>query len=298
MLAAAVCLYILVKSGDSCAGLASRCGISGANLTKYNPSSTLCSTLKVGEPVCCSSGSLSNLTPRKNTDGTCASYTVKSGDHCALIAQNNYITADNIEMWAGLTPTTTSAGPTLTASWTIVIYSEPDCAGDYYSVEGYNLDSPDDECLVLRGGGIPTTSDTGTTCRWFTNGGFDWDDCSTSTLTQPLSWSVLGGVCTAYDTDTCTDDGNADAYDPAQGCHNHSASNLDTKTWVSLQCGAQPAIGDGELFKKPLQIVNSPIVVNGKGSKGNYTSVMTKPIDPTLHKAYRFHPKPTPTGRP
>ncbi|TFA97437.1 hypothetical protein CCMA1212_010831 [Trichoderma ghanense] len=200
--------------------------------------------------------------------------------------------------WAGLTPTTTSAVPTPTATWTIAIYSEPDCAGDYYSLEGYNLDSPDDECLVLRGGGIPTTSNTSTTCRWFTNGGFDWDDCSTSTLTQPLSWSVLGGVCTAYDTDTCTDDGNADAYDPAQGCHNYSASNFDTKTWISLQCGAQPGIGDGELFKRPLQIVNSTVVVNGKGSRRNYTSVITKAIDPTLHKTYRFHLKPTPTGRP
>ncbi|KAL6876786.1 glycoside hydrolase family 18 protein [Trichoderma novae-zelandiae] len=99
MLAAAVCSYILVKSGDSCASLASRCGISAANFTKYNPSSTLCSTLKVGEPVCCSSGSLPNLTPQKNPDGTCASYTVKSGDYCALIAENNYITVDNIETY-------------------------------------------------------------------------------------------------------------------------------------------------------------------------------------------------------
>ncbi|KAL7802066.1 glycoside hydrolase family 18 protein [Trichoderma aethiopicum] len=218
--------------------------------------------------------------------------------HTAQVLQPSDFPADYLSSWsswAGLTPTTTSASPTPTATWTIAIYSEPDCAGDYYSLEGYNLDSPDDECLVLRGGGIPTTSKTGTTCRWFTNGGFDWHDCSTSTLTQPLSWSVLGGVCTAYDTDTCTDDGNADAYDPAQGCHNYSASNLDTKTWISLQCGAQPGIGNGEPGRRPLQMVQSG---DGKGPKGNHTSVVTKAIDPALHKTYRFHPKPTTTGHP
>jgi chitinase len=99
MLAAAVCIYILVNSGDSCASLATRCGLTASNFTKYNPSSTFCSNLTIGEPVCCSSGSLPNLTPQKNPDGTCASYTVKSGDYCASIAQNHYITVDNIEAY-------------------------------------------------------------------------------------------------------------------------------------------------------------------------------------------------------
>lgn len=99
MILAQVCTYILVNSGDSCASLATRCKISAADFTKYNPSSTLCSTLAIGEPVCCSSGSLPNLTPQKNPDGTCASYTVKAGDYCGLIAQNNHITVDNIEAY-------------------------------------------------------------------------------------------------------------------------------------------------------------------------------------------------------
>lgn len=198
--------------------------------------------------------------------------------------------------WAGLTPTTTPAAPIPTATWTIAIYSEPNCAGDYYSLEGYNIDSSADQCLVLRGGDLPQTSNASTSCRWFTNGGFSWDDCSTSTLTQPLSWSVLGGVCTAYDTNTCTDDGNADAYDPTQGCHSYSASNLDIKTWISLRCGALPNIG--ELRERSLQIVNSTIVANGEGSsRGSYTSVITKAVDPTLHKTYRFHPRPTTTSQ-
>ncbi|KAJ7161200.1 glycoside hydrolase family 18 protein [Mycena filopes] len=93
----ATCSYILVQSGDGCAGLASRCGISGADFTKFNPSSTLCSTLQPGEPVCCSAGSLPDLTPQRNPDGTCATYTAVSGDFCAAIASTNRITVADIE---------------------------------------------------------------------------------------------------------------------------------------------------------------------------------------------------------
>ncbi|OTA07313.1 hypothetical protein A9Z42_0082210 [Trichoderma parareesei] len=136
--------------------------------------------------------------------------------------------------------TTASATPSPTASWIMAVYSEADCNGDYYSLEGYNVDSPADQCLVLRGGSLPQKSSTGTTCLWFANGAFDGSDCSTSNLTQPLSWFVIGGVCTAYDTDTCSNNGDAQAYDPGEGCHNYSASNFGLKTWVSLQCGMQP----------------------------------------------------------
>lgn len=36
--------------------------------------------------MCCSSGFLPDPTSSKNSDGTCATYTVKSGDYCALVA--------------------------------------------------------------------------------------------------------------------------------------------------------------------------------------------------------------------
>ncbi|KAH8803509.1 glycoside hydrolase family 18 protein [Xylogone sp. PMI_703] len=91
------CSYIQVVSGDSCGSLASKCGISASQFTTFNPSSTLCSTLAVGEYVCCSAGSLPDFTPKPNPDGSCAVYNVQSGDYCALIAANNQITVDNIE---------------------------------------------------------------------------------------------------------------------------------------------------------------------------------------------------------
>ena len=93
------CSYTVVVSGDSCGSLATRCGITAAELAEYNPSSTLCSTLQVNEIICCSSGSVPNLVPQPNVNGTCASYTVVKDDNCALIASNHYITADDIESY-------------------------------------------------------------------------------------------------------------------------------------------------------------------------------------------------------
>ncbi|KAK9364399.1 hypothetical protein V1509DRAFT_78068 [Lipomyces kononenkoae] len=93
------CSYVLVVSGDSCGTLTTKCGITAAELSQYNPSSTLCSTLAVGEPICCSEGSLPDLSPQPSSDGICYSYTVQSGDYCALLAQEYYITTDDIEQY-------------------------------------------------------------------------------------------------------------------------------------------------------------------------------------------------------
>lgn len=54
----ALCRDIQVVSGDSCASLASRCGISGFNFEKFNPKTNLCSTLKPKQYVCCTEGDL------------------------------------------------------------------------------------------------------------------------------------------------------------------------------------------------------------------------------------------------
>lgn len=51
----------------------------------------------VGEPACCSAGTLPDLAPQQNADGSCATYTVQPGDFCSLIASKNTITIDDIE---------------------------------------------------------------------------------------------------------------------------------------------------------------------------------------------------------
>jgi hypothetical protein len=95
--ARADCRTITVVSKDTCALLATKCGISGADFTKFNPASNLCSTLAIGQRVCCSSGSLPDITPKPNANGTCATYTVKNQDTCSQIAASNGITAAQIE---------------------------------------------------------------------------------------------------------------------------------------------------------------------------------------------------------
>lgn len=95
--ARATCKTIQVAAGDSCVSLATKCGISGADFTKYNSASTLCSTLQPGQHVCCSSGPLPNFTQKPSSDGTCAVYTVKAGDYCYKIASSYGLTPDKLE---------------------------------------------------------------------------------------------------------------------------------------------------------------------------------------------------------
>ncbi|KAI0543297.1 glycoside hydrolase [Xylaria curta] len=95
--ARADCTAIKVESGNGCGELAERCGISAADFTKYNPDDDLCSTLSVGQLVCCSSGSLPDIRPQPNEDGTCATYTIQAEEYCSLIAANNGLTNDDLE---------------------------------------------------------------------------------------------------------------------------------------------------------------------------------------------------------
>ncbi|KAI1345812.1 glycoside hydrolase family 18 protein [Xylaria sp. FL0043] len=69
-----------VVSADSCSSLASKCGLKPADFTKLHPASNFCSTLQVGQPVCCTHGTLPDIKPKPGSGGSCATYTVKSGD--------------------------------------------------------------------------------------------------------------------------------------------------------------------------------------------------------------------------
>lgn len=86
--ARANCRAIQVESGDGCAALVTRCGsgLTAADFYKYNPSSSLCSTLAVGQMVCCTSGDLPKPSePEPNADGTCRTETVDDGDDCGKL---------------------------------------------------------------------------------------------------------------------------------------------------------------------------------------------------------------------
>lgn len=122
------CRVIRVATGDGCGTLASKCGISPADFTKYN-SKTDCSKLFEGQPVCCSSGSLPPK-PSQGSDGSCASYSVVDQDYCAKIAATNQITVDDLEtfnkntwgwngcdlLWSGINICLSKGSPPMPAS--------------------------------------------------------------------------------------------------------------------------------------------------------------------------------------
>jgi hypothetical protein len=99
----ATCRYIEVVSGDGCSSLASRCGISGADFTKYNSASSFCSSLRAGDYACCSAGDRYTkpkpVAPTPNADGTCATHLIADKDTCGALATKYGITVDNIEKW-------------------------------------------------------------------------------------------------------------------------------------------------------------------------------------------------------
>ncbi|KAH6617548.1 hypothetical protein F5144DRAFT_660933 [Chaetomium tenue] len=93
--ARATCRTVQVQSGDGCAELAARCGISGADFTKLHPGS-FCSTLKPKQHVCCTSGDLPDFRPKPSQDGSCYSYQVKRNDNCANLAAEYGLTIEQI----------------------------------------------------------------------------------------------------------------------------------------------------------------------------------------------------------
>jgi GH18 family chitinase len=88
-----------VVSGDSCASLAQRCGISGNDITKYNSREGFCSTLRPGQHVCCSAGDLPDYRPKPNEDGTCATHKVADGENCDALSVAYTVDMDEIEEW-------------------------------------------------------------------------------------------------------------------------------------------------------------------------------------------------------
>ncbi|RDW74489.1 uncharacterized protein DSM5745_07151 [Aspergillus mulundensis] len=93
------CNTITVKPGDTCTRLADRCNITGAEFMKYNPQKGLCSWLRPGEEVCCSSKKSTKPDPIMNKDGSCATYMTQEDDTCASIAQDFMIEESQIQFY-------------------------------------------------------------------------------------------------------------------------------------------------------------------------------------------------------
>ncbi|KAL8335759.1 hypothetical protein RB598_009788 [Gaeumannomyces tritici] len=84
--ARADCRSITVSAGNGCWDLASRCGISQQDISRFNSASNFCSTLQPDQTICCSSGTLPKpKEPEGNSDGTCITEKVEEGDDCGKL---------------------------------------------------------------------------------------------------------------------------------------------------------------------------------------------------------------------
>lgn len=100
--ARADCRTVQVEYLEGCPELAVKCGISSADFTKYN--SRICGTLMPKQHVCCSSGSLPDIRPNPNADGSCFSYQVQNDGNCAKLGAkygltNGELRSFNKDMW-------------------------------------------------------------------------------------------------------------------------------------------------------------------------------------------------------
>lgn len=82
----AECKTATVGDGEGCWAMAQTCGIKQSELIKYNPRAKFCRTLIAGEKICCTSGTLPSSIPDSESDGTCVTNEVKTGDSCGSMA--------------------------------------------------------------------------------------------------------------------------------------------------------------------------------------------------------------------
>ncbi|KAM7196728.1 putative glycoside hydrolase family 18 protein [Naviculisporaceae sp. PSN 640] len=83
-----MCRTRTVEANDGCHSLATKCGISTADFSKFNDKD-LCTDINALQPgmlVCCSEGGMDDLKPKPGADGICATYHVQRDENCASIA--------------------------------------------------------------------------------------------------------------------------------------------------------------------------------------------------------------------
>lgn len=134
------------------------------------------------------------------------------------------------------TTTTTSKKSEETGNlWSIAVYSEANCEGDYYVVQGHNAHT-NNKCLGIHSGISSDDTGTNTWCRHYTNGGFKNTNCDKGPIQPFMSWHIKSGICTVYDSDTCSSNSLSQAYASwiKPGCNN--ADKWAPREFHALKC--------------------------------------------------------------
>ncbi|KAF1978397.1 glycoside hydrolase [Bimuria novae-zelandiae CBS 107.79] len=93
----AECTAIQVRPNDGCWALSQRCGITQKDLESYNSENLDCNNVQPKAWVCCSKGTLPDMGPKPNPDGSCATYITQENDTCSSVAAASGITINKIK---------------------------------------------------------------------------------------------------------------------------------------------------------------------------------------------------------
>lgn len=190
------------------------------------------------------------------------------------------------------TRTTAPAGPSV-SDWYVVPFASPSCNadagahGDYYVLTGPALPVSWDwavQCIAFPPADIPDAGFDGTrnSCRYFTNGGTEFSDCSEATLDDFSSWRLRSGMCQVYDHVGCPRDKGAFSYYMPEGCHEYGAYDYeDIRPWRSMKCYRwDPSAEAAAAESLPLQLLSLPSGSAHHGGNNETTSSETSDILP------------------
>lgn len=193
------CKYIQVNDGDDCWSIAkNRCGIEPEQLYKFNGGSdAFCPKLVEKQPLCCTKGTLPDLRPKKNADGSCAWHSVADGELCASIAAANFLKEEDINKF--------NVGKTWGfAGCKRLLKNQRICLSD--GTPPFPAENPDAQCGPQKPGSKPPTDGTKLA---------DMNPCPLNVCCN--TWGFCG-TTPEFCVDTTVDDTPGTAKNGTNGC--------------------------------------------------------------------------------
>ncbi|KAJ7642036.1 hypothetical protein FB45DRAFT_826290 [Roridomyces roridus] len=264
-----------VVSGDTCAGIEAKTGVSDATLRSLNSEiNSACSNLQVGQQLCVSGGSPSSSCTQ--------TYTVVSGDTCAVIESKNGISDATLH---SLNPTINSACSNLQVGQQLCVSSSSTSPPSGCSGQTYTVVSGDTCATVESKNGISDATlhslnpSINSACsnlqvgqQLCVNGGTTTNppgDCSGQTYTV-----VSGDTCTSIESKNGISDATLHSLNPSI---NSACSNL--------QVGQQLCVSGGTTTcTKSYTVVSGDTCVSVE-SKNGISDATLHSLNPSINSA-------------
>ncbi|KAJ6064152.1 hypothetical protein N7499_012832 [Penicillium canescens] len=133
-----------------------------------------------------------------------------------------------------------AATETYKEPWTVTLFEQKDCVGNYYLLGGYNSkweQMNPSRCLNLNGGLNSDSMGTETFCKFYTEGGLHSTNCDNGNFTAVASWVIKNGWCYTYNLKGCSSKDHKDSWindGGWVGCENHGPRH--SPHYVSMNC--------------------------------------------------------------